>query len=146
MASNLIAVIREKQLAIAKLQAELDEALTLLSGASTGTHGRTTRPDPILPTVAARVKSSPRTRRNRTGVKAAKGEIIATSSVGRMVTVLERAGKPIHIDDAIRQIEAEGHQVNKATLVGNLSRYIKDKRVFYRAAPSVFGLIAARKG
>lgn len=79
-------------------------------------------------------------------VESRRGVVVPTSSVGRTVEVLKRAGKPLHVDKIIKEIEAQGHKIIKTTLVGNLSRYVKAKRVFYRAEPSVFGLIELRKG
>lgn len=152
MPNDLVTVIKQKQAAIAQLEAELAEARTLLTGE--------VRPKPQAaraqeqPTVTGRRRKAapPRSRRARSrrakivGVKVAKGEIVPTSSVGRTVRVLKRAGKPLPIDDIVREIEAEGDTVNKTTLFGNLSRYIKDKRVFYRAAPGVYGLLEFKKG
>jgi len=153
MASDLITVIKQKQAAIAQLQAELAEARALLTGE--------TRPKPpttrqmagslVSEVIPQRRRRAPyrRTRPGRAklrGIKAAKGEIVPTSSVGRTIDVLKRAGKPLPIGEIVREIEAGGHTINKTTLFGNLSRYIKGKRVFYRAAPGVYGLLELRKG
>jgi hypothetical protein len=70
---------------------------------------------------------------------------VPTSSVGRAVEVLRQAGKPLHIAEIIRAIEARGGSVRKDTLVGNLSRYIKAKQVFYRVSPSVYGLLEFKR-
>ncbi len=149
MPNDLIAVIKQKQAAIAKLQAELDEARALLTGGTrqkppqAGARESVESPMPRTTTPRHRKRAAPR--RSRPAF-APKGEIVPTSSVGRTVTVLKRAGKPLHVDEIMKQIETEGHKVSKGTLVGNLSRYVKAGRVFYRAAPSVFGLIEMRKG
>lgn len=151
MPNDLVAVIKQKQVAIAKLQAELDEARALLTG-ETRPRPQIARQQVEAPATRAvearrspRVRATARAQRAARGAKAAKGEIVPTSSVGRTVEVLKRAGKPLHVDEIIKQIEAEGHKVNKTTLVGNFSRYVKAKRVFYRAAPSVFGLLGSKK-
>ena len=61
------------------------------------------------------------------------------------MAVLRQAGKPLHIKEIIRGIEAGGHKVMKTTVIGNLSRYVKDKRVFYRAGISTYGLLEWKK-
>lgn len=152
MPTDLVAIIKEKQEAIAKLQEELDAAEALLTGKTrprphVAPSAPATPPaKPKKPRRAAKAKRARALRRPARAVKAERPEIVSTSSVGRTVAVLRRAGKPLHVDEIIKQIEAEGAQVNKTTLVGNLSRYVKAKLVFYRAEPSVFGLAEMRKG
>ncbi len=117
MARDLIAAIREKQSAIAKLQAELDEAKALLLGR-----------DRAHPT-----KHTPRRTKSNVALPYKKN-----SSVGKAVKILKKAGQPMHIDELAAKI---GRTAKKTTLVGNLSRYVKAGRVFYRSAPGEFALL-----
>lgn len=148
VSNDLIAVIKQKQTAIAKLQAELDEARALLTGGTSEKPRARVREwaESPTPRPAAPKRRKRAARRRSRATFTPKGEIVPTSSVGRTVTVLKRVGKPVHVDEIIKQIQADGHKVNKNTLVGNLSRYVKAGRVFYRAAPSVFGLLEMKKG
>lgn len=135
MPNDLIALIRQKKEAIAKLQAELGEAMAELSG-----------PRPAsVPKNSERRRSKVIPRRPSAQRVGAPG-IVPTSSVGLAQDVIRLAGKPLHVQDIIHGIESRGHHVSKTTLVGNLSRYVKGRRVFYRSAPSVFGLIEMKKG
>jgi hypothetical protein len=141
VANDLIALIKQKQEAIAKLEGELAEARTLLLKS-------TARPGGMVPAPPnesqARGKKKPLrgSRGRRVGVPG----IVSTSSVGLTVPILRHAGRPLHITEIIGAIEAAGHTVNRTTLVGNLSRYVTEKRIFYRPAPSTFGLLEMKKG
>jgi len=129
MAKDLVGAIKEKQAAIARLQAELDEARALLSGVHTG--GR------------ARVRFIPSG--NATRTRKAKGSPVLPykpgSSVGRAAKVLRTEGKPLHVDELLPRVQRRGHEVKKTTLVGNLSRYVNAGVVFNRPAPNTFGLL-----
>lgn len=146
MGNDLIAVIKQKQAAIAKLQAELEEARALLSGQ------RPSRMATAAPKFSRTGRVRSRAARAANATRAARAALVGvegimpTGSVAKAVDILREAGKPLHITDILRGIETQrGEKVNKATLVGNLSRYIKAKRIFYRAGPNVFGLIEMRK-
>lgn len=123
MGMNLIAAIKEKQEAIMKLQGELDEARAMLDGA-----GKVPR---IRPTRGTGRGGRP---------KAAMTPYDPNSTAGKAVSVLRDVGKPLHVGDLISHIERRGHNVNKTTLVGNLSRWVKKRELFYRAGPNKFGL------
>ncbi|MGE4054188.1 MAG: hypothetical protein AB7F99_05260 [Vicinamibacterales bacterium] len=65
-----------------------------------------------------------------------------TSSVGWAKRVLEMSGGPMHVDDIIRNIQhMTGLPVSKATLVSNLSRYVKAGDTFKRTAANTFTLL-----
>ena len=52
------------------------------------------------------------------------------------------AGKPMHIDQLIERIDQEsGLSFQRATVVSNLSRYVKHHDTFTRPAPNTYGLI-----
>jgi hypothetical protein len=134
---NLIALIKEKQAQMDKLQAELDEARALLSRPRVG---GVASPSAVHPKSKADQHGAPLSKQ-----KVGAPGIVPTSSVGLTVEVLRQAGKPLHIDQIIEALGGRGHKAKKTTLVGNLSRYVKRKQVFFRAAPSVFGLVEFKR-
>lgn len=146
MPSDLVAVIKQKQAAIAKLQGELDEALALLSGRPrqstlTLTTAKT-QPARRAQSGVARKANAARAAKAARVHAAALKDVFPMGSVAKAVDVLREAGKPLYVMDIIKAIEERtGEKVKKDTLVGNLSRYIKTKKLFYRAGPNVFGLI-----
>lgn len=132
MATDLIAIIKDKQAMIAKLQKELDAAKALLSGAIGELPGA-----PALEVRSPKRRAKHRSSRTH-GLPYKPG-----SSVGKAAKVLKQAGKPLHVDALVSMMKGK---VSKATLVGNLSRYVNDGKVFVRVAPGTFGLIEWEKG
>lgn len=133
MSETLIDLIRHKKTQIAQLQKELDEALGELTdrGAASGQ----------VPAVSKKTQEkAPAIELSRDG-----REIVSTSGIGLTVAILREAGRPLKIQEILKRLEAGGHRTKKNTLVGGLSRYIKQKRVFYRPAPSTFGLLEQRR-
>jgi hypothetical protein len=63
------------------------------------------------------------------------------SSVAWAVEVLREKGSDLHVDVIVDQIRDKGHKVEKSTLVGNLSRYVKEGKVFTRPSRSHYGLV-----
>jgi hypothetical protein len=116
---TLVEIIRQKQreLAhaeerVAQLRAELAEAGEALGGGA------------VARSSAARLKAP-------------------GSSTEMAELVLEETGQPLHVNEIISGIEHHfGVSVRYATLVGNISRLIKQKRTFERVGPNRFGLIA----
>lgn len=142
VANNLTDLIKQKQAQITKLQTELDEARKLL----THTQGQVrTLPDKVPMRQKPVEHRKGRGSSSGVGLKVGQSGIVPTSSVGLTVEVLHHASKPLPVDEIIRAIEARGQTVKKTTLVGNLSRYIKAKKVFYRAGPNVYGLLEWKK-
>lgn len=139
MPSDLIAVIKQKQAEIAKLQAELDEARALLGGSGmfmTPHHGR--------PLAASKVKGNDR---RTAGASDRADAIVSGSAADLAAQAVRAAGHPLHAHEMVKAIEqATGQKVKLATLVGSLSRWVKKKTMFYRAGRNVFGLIEMRKG
>lgn len=121
--SNVVALVKTKQAHIAKLEAqlasersELNEIRAALSGRKNGT------PTQVIES-------------RRRGTKAG-------SSVAMTEAILKQAGKPLHVNDLIFQIEKQyGESVRYSTLVGNLARAVKAGKDFYRAGPNTFGLL-----
>ncbi len=134
MSETLIDLIRHKKAQIAQLQKELDEARGELTdrGAASGQ----------VPAVSRKTqeKAAPAIELSRDG-----REIVPTSGIGLTVAILREAGRPLKIQEILKRLEAGGHRTKKNTLVGGLSRYVKLKRIFYRPAPSTFGLLDQRR-
>ena len=141
----MIADIKQKLAAIAKLQEELAEARALLTGERPA--GARIEPRPQKAAREDRGRGRPKRRghaagHGRVGVPG----IVPTSSVGMTLEVLRHAGKPLHVNEIVKAVEVLGKKISKTTLTGNLWRYVKDKRIFYRAGKNTFGLIEMRKG
>ena len=64
------------------------------------------------------------------------------SSVARAVDVLREADRDLHIDTLLEKVNERGPKVGKSTLVGNLSRYVREGHVFTRHSRSHYGLAA----
>lgn len=124
MPSDLITLIREKQAAIAKLQAELDEAKQLLvSGAFVPSSAQV-----FTPTVTADYVEPADTPQN--------------TSTAMAEAVVRDHGRQMHVKDMLRAIKSRyGRDVKRDTLVGNISRLIKAGKTFKRTAPNTFDLI-----
>lgn len=83
----------------------------------------------------------PKSRHGFVGGKRAK-PIQDGSSVWWTAKVLYFAQQPMHIDRILERIKGDsGLTFQKATVVSNLSRYVKYGDTFTRPAPNVFGLI-----
>ena len=144
MSNSLIDLIRQKKAQITQLQKELDDALGELTrvGGGNGSapdrpqkHGRRAHARPATPTLFSGEAADHDRRRG----------VVPTSTVGRSIEAIRQAGKPLHVKELLKRLDADGHKVNKSTLVGNLSRYVKLKQVFYRPGPSVYGLLEHRR-
>lgn len=135
--TNLLALVRDKQAQIAKLQAELDEVRRFLVG-DTGS----------VVTTAPR-RSSPKVPRadllpglDHEGVRGARRRRGGRdSSITMAVAVVSESGRPIHVDDMIAKIATKyGKKVEKQTLVSGLARLVKRGEIFERTGPNTFGL------
>lgn len=60
-------------------------------------------------------------------------------SIARMI--LADTGKPLHVDDLVREFEARGFPMTKGTLVSSISRNIKSNNpLFVKKGKNTFGL------
>jgi len=135
-ANDLVALIKERQAQIAKLQAELDEAKALL--------GAQPKLGPLTRDAGSAPPERPTHRHHRRGRRPRRQR--RNSSTTRAEQVLREHGAPLHIDVMLQKIEERFHQRPlKTTLIGNLSRKVKAGDRFYRAAPNTFGLLELRK-
>jgi hypothetical protein len=136
MANDLLAAIRAKQEQIAKLQAELDEAKSLLLQ----------RPSAAPPAVFIK-RPGRKPRRVKTALVPDHQVDLPRDSVAYWAAeAIRLAGQPLHAHDIVKAIEESGHKVKLATLVGSLSRWVKRKVVFYRAGKNIFGLEDMQEG
>ena len=136
--ATLIAGIREKRERLAQLQRDADALRAELRQIEAAVTGRTDRTHPEKP----KAKS----RHGFTGGKRAK-PIQEGSSVGRTLALLRQVGRPMSADDILTALNAQGHpgQVQKPTLVSNLSRYVQHHDTFTRPAPNTYGLTEFNK-
>jgi hypothetical protein len=76
-----------------------------------------------------------------------KNQIDPTSNVGQAIAVLRDFGAPTHIRKIIDEIEARtGRRLNQHGIVGSISQYVREKRIFFRPEPNTFGLLEWRNG
>jgi hypothetical protein len=136
----LLAVIRQKQTAIAKLQAELDEARAALGAGSPRLLHPVRRVPPGI--------KLPGKARGHRSVHSGSGPqaIVPGSAADLAAQAIKAAGRPLHATDLVKAIEQGGRKIKLTTLVGSLSRWVKKRSVFYRARKNTFGLIEMRKG
>ena len=139
MANDLIALIRAKQAEIAKLQAELDEAKALLAG--TGPRPTSARQPVVQPIKITRDRKGRIV--DMVGMARGSDVLPENSAAYWAAKAIQEAGKPLHARDIVTRLEQQGQEVKMLTLVGSLSRWVK-RKVFYRAGPNVFGLMAMR--
>jgi len=133
MASDLLAIIREKKQLIATTQAELDAAMQELQ-AEVG------RPVTAPKAAVAKRNRGARVAKKLDGRRRRRPE----SSVAWSESVLgDDPRHEMHIDELLKRIEQKFHKrVKKTTLVGNLARKVKAGDTFERTAPNTFGLLA----
>jgi len=62
------------------------------------------------------------------------------SAVGLAVAILRDAREPLRIVDIIERLRDAGHSVTKATLAANISRALKQHRIFEQVGKGTFGL------
>ncbi len=126
---DLLSIIKAKQAQIAKLQAELEEAQTLLVAI--------VRSTTLAPARGVR-RRHPRRR---------SAKMLAHSPIAREAAkILRGAGRPLHATAIAKSLKRHGHKVALGTLVSTLSRWVQSRSVFYRVRPNVFGLISQRRG
>jgi hypothetical protein len=55
--------------------------------------------------------------------------------------VILEAGQPLHVSALLKAMGKDDTPANRVSLAGSLGAYTRDKKVFTRPAPNVFGLI-----
>jgi hypothetical protein len=107
-AGNLLAIIKAKQVQIAKLRAELEEAQGLLAKIVNDTSPSSRMRDARRR--GARRRSSKMLEHSPTAHEAAK--------------ILRRAGRPLHATAITKTMNRNGHEVALGTVVSTLSRWV----------------------
>ena len=130
---NLVENIRAIKAEIARLQGLLSEASVELD--------RTPSVGPRRAAVASKGKATP----SLIGGNRQALELVEGSAAFWAAQAIRSGGRPLHVRDLIKAIEAHGQKVKVSTLVGALSRWVKRKAVFYRAGKNTFGLVEMRK-
>lgn len=62
------------------------------------------------------------------------------SLVGKTHAALEKAGKPLHVGEILKQIGEQNTSQKRLTLSGSLGAYVRRNRIFTRTGPNTFGL------
>src|SRR5207247_1192004 len=105
---NLVGNIRAIKAEIARLQGLLDEASAELHGGGNGTAPSTSRSTAIK---KARHVAAPRL----VGGHRDALELVAGSAASWAADAIREAGKPLHMKDLVKAIEAKGHRVKATT-------------------------------
>lgn len=133
---DLVGNIRAIKADIARLQGLLDAASAELHGGGGGTPSGASRSITAKkPFISARL----------VGGKHPAMELVTGSSAFLAAEAIREAGRPLHMRDLVKAIEAQGHKVKPTTLMGSLFRWHKKRSIFYRAGRNTFGLIEMRK-
>ncbi len=74
-----------------------------------------------------------------------RGLIDPDSSMGVAITILTDAGRPLHVDEILREMITRGHAATKAALTSRLAKMVKDRNTFEQVAPATFGLLKWHK-
>ena len=122
MPIDLIGAIKEKQQRIIDLKREIRALEAELRQAKEVLRGRP--------------------KRETGNVAIRKRPIRQQSSVWWAKSMLQHAGKPLHIDELLNRIaEMSGQNHRKSTLVSSLSRYVRARDTFTRPEVGVYGLL-----
>jgi hypothetical protein len=102
--------------------------------------------DEIRSAVGDVVPEQPKRRkRGKPAARAEKGArpVKPGSNIAAAVEVLNAAGRPLHIDALLPEVEAiTGKKISKATLVGQLAEYYRKGMLISRPETSTYGLKA----
>jgi phage shock protein A len=63
------------------------------------------------------------------------------SALAQARDVLLKAGKPLHVDEILRQMGKEVTKKTRTSLAGSIAGYARDKRVFEKAGANIFKVI-----
>jgi hypothetical protein len=126
---DLRSIIKAKEVQIAKLRAQLEEAKTLIVAIARGT-------------ALASARGVRRRHPRRRSVKTLEHSPIAREAA----KILRRAGRPLHATAIAKMLNRRGDNVTLGTLVSTLSRWVQSRSVFCRVRPNTFGLISQRRG
>lgn len=63
------------------------------------------------------------------------------SALAQARDLILKAGKPLHVDEILRQMGKDVNKKTRTSLAGSLAGYARDKRVFEKAGANTFGVI-----
>ena len=64
------------------------------------------------------------------------------SDVDKVLLILQNHGKPLRIEDILKNMGKEVNKHNRANVASQLSHNYREGRIFTRPAPNTFGLLA----
>lgn len=65
----------------------------------------------------------------------------AGSQLATVRDLILAAGKPLHVDELLRQMNREVNKQTRTSLAGSLGGYARKSRVFKHEGPNIFGLM-----
>ena len=63
------------------------------------------------------------------------------SDVAKAYEILKESGKPMHVNEIVKQMGREVTKANRISVSGSLSGYARRNYIFTRPAPNTFGLV-----
>jgi len=63
------------------------------------------------------------------------------STVAQARDAIQKAGKPLHVNDILRSIGRPVDKDNRTSIGGSISNYVRKGEIFIRTAPNTFGLV-----
>ncbi|HVC44707.1 MAG TPA: hypothetical protein VND20_07795 [Candidatus Binataceae bacterium] len=76
-----------------------------------------------------------------TPTEAASTVLRPDSAVAKARETILKAGKPLHINEILKELGKEINHDSKASLSGSIGAYVRNGQVFTRPAPNTFGLL-----
>jgi len=68
-------------------------------------------------------------------------ELRPDTDLARARDLIRKAGQPLHISKILEGLGKEVNRINKASLSGSLSTYVRNQTIFTRPKPNTFGLL-----
>jgi|SRR5271169_515222 len=68
-------------------------------------------------------------------------ELRPGSDLAKVRGILQAGGKPLHVDELLKQLGKESNRNTKGALSGSLGTYARKNVIFTRSAPNTFGLL-----
>ncbi|HWG69582.1 MAG TPA: HTH domain-containing protein [Steroidobacteraceae bacterium] len=126
LAQEILKRIKNKEAEVARLEAELQEIQSTIREARSYIQGLRD----ILP----------KAEKDDTGPDL--GDFRPGTMPANVKAILEKEGKPLHINEIVQKLGRENTKQNRLSVVGTLARCVREKMSFTRPAPNTFGLIS----
>ncbi|HTA29138.1 MAG TPA: HTH domain-containing protein [Candidatus Cybelea sp.] len=65
----------------------------------------------------------------------------AGSDLAKVREVLKKNGKPMHVEELLKNLGKPVAKNSKTSLSGSLASYVREHKIFTRPAPNTFGLV-----